>query len=95
MPFIRRIPKRGFRHPRSWITEIINVETLNRFQMGSEVNPASLVEAGLVRATGRIRVKILGDGELKQSLNVTAHGFSESARKKILDAGGKVELIPC
>ena len=95
MPLIRRIPKRGFRHPRSWITEIINVETLNRFQSGCEVNPASLVEAGLVRATGRIRVKILGDGELKQSLNVTAHGFSESARKKILDAGGKVELIPC
>lgn len=95
MPLIRRIPKRGFRHPRSYITEILNVETLNRFPAGSEITPASLAKAGLIRATGKIRLKILGDGELKHSLTVKAHGFSGSARQKIEKTGGKAEQIPC
>ena len=95
MPLIRRIPKRGFRHPRSRITEVINVETLNRFPAGSQIDPAILDSVGLVRGGAKIRVKILGEGELKSALNVKAHAFSESARKKIEQAGGKAEQIPC
>ncbi|MBI3333179.1 MAG: 50S ribosomal protein L15 [Candidatus Omnitrophica bacterium] len=87
MPLVRRIPKRGFHHLRSIQIDIVNVETLNRFPAGSTVDPSVLAEAGLVRSRG-VLVKILGEGELKHPLQVSAHRFSKSAAEKITQAGG-------
>jgi large subunit ribosomal protein L15 len=56
------------------------------------VTPDSLFEARILRKK-KTRVKILGDGELTKKLNVTAHAFSKSARKKIEAAGGTVTVI--
>ena len=72
----------------------VNVAALDRFDNGTDVTPELLVEAGVIKNT-RIDVKILGNGELKKKLNVTAHRFSQSAREKIEAAGGTVtELKP-
>ena len=62
MPLIRRVPKRGFRHTRfDDRMGVVNVGDLEKsFRASSDVNPASLVEAGLVK--GCDRVKVLGDG---------------------------------
>ncbi|HEY8414919.1 MAG TPA: 50S ribosomal protein L15 [Thermaerobacter sp.] len=93
MPLQRRIPKRGFTNaPFRKEYAVVNVEALNRFEPGTEVTPELLVERGLVRDL-RDGVKILGDGELRVALTVRAHKFSESARAKIEQAGGKVEVI--
>ena len=70
----------------------VNVRDLDRFDEGAEVTPETLVEAGLIRST-RVDVKILGQGELKKKLAVTAHFFSESAREKIEGAGGSVTAL--
>ena len=70
----------------------VNVRDLDRFDDGAEVTPETLVEAGLIRST-RVDVKILGQGELKKKLAVTAHFFSESAREKIEGAGGSVTAL--
>lgn len=95
MPLIRRLPKRGFRHVRPMPIQIVNVRDLNRFPAGSVVDPAVLVNAGLVGAA-RFPVKVLGDGELKQAVQVKAHGFSKSAQEKITAAGGSTEVLtPC
>ena len=70
----------------------VNVRDLDRFDDGAEVTPETLVEKGLIRST-RIDVKILGQGELKKKLAVTAHFFSASAREKIEGAGGSATAL--
>lgn len=95
MPLIRRIPKRGFRSVRPMPIQIVNVKELNRFPAGAMVDPAALVREGLV-GTVRFPVKVLGEGELKQAVQVKAHRFSKSALEKIAAAGGSAEVLtPC
>ena len=73
-------------------TQQVNVSDLEeRFDAGSEVNPETLKANGLAKRP--LPVKILGNGEIKKSLKVTAHGFSASAREKIEGAGGSCETI--
>jgi large subunit ribosomal protein L15 len=93
MPLIRRIPKRGFNNTRHGTRYLpVNLDSLNRFEDGSQVNEQSLREAGLAngRADG---VKILGNGELTRKLKVSAHAFSASAKSKIEAKGGTCEVI--
>ena len=67
----------------------VNLRDLDaRFDTGAEVTLEALVEKGLIKNT-RTDVKILGQGDLKKKLTVTAHSFSASAREKIEAAGGK------
>jgi large subunit ribosomal protein L15 len=71
----------------------VNLRDLERvFDDGAEVTLEALVEKGLIKNT-RIDVKILGHGELKKKLTVTAHGFSKSAGEKIEAAGGSVTAL--
>jgi large subunit ribosomal protein L15 len=92
MPLHRRIPKRGFHNPFGVEYAVINVEELNAFPAGETVTPELLRAHGFVRGNGG-RVKILGDGELKNKLNVHAHAFSASAKEKIAKLGGAIEVL--
>ena len=92
MPLYRRIPKRGFHNRNTKEIVGINVEALNRFEDGTLVNIATLVESGLV-SNPRDGVKILGNGELTKKLTVKANAFSASAVAKIEANGGKAEVI--
>ena len=94
-PLFRRIPKRGFSNARfKTVYATVNISDLNRFDDGTDVNPALLKEVGLVK-NERDGIKILGNGKLEKKLNVTAHKFSESAVTAIVKLGGttKVEVI--
>jgi len=93
MPLYRRVPKRGFTNqPHRREFQPVNVEQLNKFPEGAVVTPERLLQEGIV---SRLRdgVKILGRGEIDRPLTVRAHAFSESARRKIEQAGGRVEVI--
>jgi large subunit ribosomal protein L15 len=93
LPLSRRLPKKkGFtnRNRQEWA--VVNVERLGgRFEKDATVSPESLKEAGLVR--GRLPVKVLGRGDLDRALTVRAHAFSATARQKIEQAGGRVEVL--
>ena len=89
-PLARRLPKRGFTNFNRKEYAIVNVESLNRFDAGTEVTPELLVESGLVRKE-LDGIKILGQGELEKSLTVKANKFSKSAVTVIEQAGGKAE----
>lgn len=96
MAYVRRVPKFGFTNPFRVEYQIVNVEKLQELAeagrlQASEVTPDVLLELGVI-SKGRVPVKILGNGELKAKLNVSAHKFSASARKAIEDAGGTVTL---
>jgi len=94
LPLVRRLPfKRGFFNPFRIEYAPINVEGLSIFEAGSEVTPAALVAAGLLKSE-RQPVVILGNGELDRPLTVRAHRFSKTARSKIEAAGGKAEELP-
>jgi large subunit ribosomal protein L15 len=74
-------------------TQAVNLRDLERvFADGDTVNVEVLVEKGLVKNT-RADVKILGSGDLKKKLSVTAHAFSETAREKITAAGGSATAL--
>lgn len=91
MSFIRRLPKRGFVNVNPTVYQIVNVGTLNHFKKDSVVDRIALKESGVAKSKF-LPIKILGDGKLSKPLSVIADAFSESAKKKIVEAGGKVEL---
>ncbi len=96
MPLIRRAPKFGFHSPFKIEYQVVNVETLEKLaaagKLTGKVTPEALHTAGAV-AKRSVPVKILGVGDIKAKLEVTAHAFSKSAAEKIEKAGGKAIKI--
>ncbi len=92
MPLVRRLPKRGFHNLFRTPYQILNLGALASFGDGATVDVDSLIERGLIRRNGG-GVKILGGGDAPKKLTVRVHRVSASARRKIEEAGGSVELI--
>jgi len=89
MPIHMRLPKlKGFKNKNKVVFQVVNLDRLAElFPNGGEVGPVELAEAGAVRKGHP--VKVLGSGELGGvSLTISAHAFSESAKEKIVAAGG-------
>ncbi len=92
MPIYRRLPKRGFKNIWAKKYAEVNVETLNRFDDGAEVDAVALVEYGILKNV-LDGIKILGNGEITKKLTVRAQAFTKSAKAKIEAAGGTVEVL--
>ena len=92
MPLARRVPKRGFNNIFAKPLTAVNVASLNRFDDGATVTQAELLESGVLSKC-EYGVKILGNGALTKKLTVRAAAFSESAKSKIEEAGGKAEVV--
>ena len=93
MPLVRRVPKRGFNNIYAKPLTAVNVAALNRFEDGAVVDAAALIEAGVLNACP-YGLKVLSNGNLTvKNLTVKAAAFSESAKEKIQQAGGKAEVI--
>ena len=91
MPLQRRIPKHGFKNIFATNYAVINVKDLEIFENDTVVTEQTLVEAGLLKKT-LDGVKVLGKGELTKKLTVNVAAFSESAKQKIEEVGGKAEV---
>ena len=94
MPLQRRLPKFGFKNPTRVEYKAINVADLEALAAASglkEFGLAEIVAAGL--AGKNDLVKVLGNGEIKAAVTVTANAFSKSAIAKIEAAGGKAVVI--
>ena len=93
LPLFRRLGKRGFSNARfKTVYACVNVSDLNRFEEGTVVTPELLIETGLVKKE-LAGIKVLGNGELTKKLTVKASKFSTSAKAKIENIGGKIEVI--
>jgi large subunit ribosomal protein L15 len=91
LALIKRLPrKRGFRNIFKTEYNIVNVGRLAVFAPGSEVTPEELLRAGLIGSVDH-PTKILGTGDIKHPLVVSVDGFSSSAEKKIVAAGGSIK----
>jgi large subunit ribosomal protein L15 len=91
MPLVRRLPKRGFTNIFKTEYVEVNLDRLARLDK-DEIGPQELFEAGLIKSP-KARIKILGRGEIQAARKVRGHRFSESAVRKIEQAGGQAVLI--
>ena len=92
MPLVRRIPKRGFINVFAKPLTAVNVIALNAFEDGAVIDAAALIENGIIAECPN-GLKILGNGNLTKKVPVKAAAFSESAKEKIEQAGGKAEVV--
>ena len=94
-PLQRRLPKFGFTNPNRVEYNCVNIDTLQQLfdnkKIKTKVDKTVLMDNGLVQS--KDLVKILGRGELKAKLNITADAFSETAKNAIEKAGGSVNII--
>lgn len=92
IPFIKKIPKRGFSNFKFRKKyQIVNIKDLIGLA-GNRIDPQLLEARGLIVKKESL-VKILGEGELNIPIAVSAHAFSKSAKEKIEKAGGQIEVI--
>ena len=92
MPLVRRIPKRGFNNVYAKPLTAVNLAALNKFEDGAVVDAAALIEKGII-AECPYGLKVIANGNLTKKITVKAAAFSESAKEKIEQAGGKAEVI--
>ena len=92
MPLHMRLPKlKGFKNPNKTEYQVVNVAAIGKlFPEGGDVTVADLIEKGAVRK-GQL-VKVLGQGDISVAVAVSADAFSDSARDKIVAAGGSVRV---
>ncbi|MCH2309588.1 MAG: 50S ribosomal protein L15 [SAR202 cluster bacterium] len=94
LPLIKKLSAlRGFNNifRREFIP--INLSTISKlYEKDSQISPETLVDKNVLKNTNS-PIKILGEGEINFSVNVTAHKFSRSAKDKIIAAGGTVQEI--
>ena len=88
MSLARRLPKRGFTNIFSKEVQIVNVSQIDKLGL-KKIDIDVLYSKGTINKKN-IPVKILGNGDLNNSVEVSAHSFSQSAIKKIEKSGGKV-----
>ncbi len=91
MPLARRLPMRGFHNLFKKDFQIVNINRIEALGL-KEVNAQILKENGLIRSALK-PVKILGNGDLKSKIDITATVFSKSAKEKIEKAGGTATVL--
>lgn len=95
MPLLRRVPKFGFKSLSRVEYQVVNLDDLEKLAAmaaASEITPEELFKGGLISKKG-LPVKVLGQGEIKAKLKVSAHKFSKSAAEKIQAAGGSITVL--
>ncbi|MCD6441731.1 MAG: 50S ribosomal protein L15 [Candidatus Marinimicrobia bacterium] len=91
MPIYRRLPKRGFTNIFREEVQIVNLDIIARLQL-PEISPEILYQNGVIKSLSK-PLKVLGNGELTEPVNVKANAFSKSAKEKIEASGGKANII--
>lgn len=92
LPLFQRIPKRGFKNVNRKEYAVINLDDLNKFEIGEVITPEVLLSRNVLKKT-LDGVKILANGQLEKAITVKAHKFSKAAEQAITQAGGTIEVI--
>ena len=98
MPLYRRLPKRGFKSLKKDITAIINLSKIQSIIDKKQNDIKSLIDINILKEKKLInkkfkKLKILGTGELKKNIEISAHYASKQALTKIEKIGGKITII--
>ena len=98
MPLYRRLPKRGFKSMKKNIIAILNLSKIQNIIDKPQNNIKNILDLKILKKKNLInkrykKLKILGSGEIKKNLEISAHFASKQALTKIEKAGGKVSII--
>ncbi len=98
MPLYRRLPKRGFKSFNKNITAILNLSKIQNILDKSANDIKNTIDLKILKEKKLInrkflKLKILGKGEIKKNIEISAHFVSKQALLKIEKAGGKISLI--
>ena len=88
MSLARRLPKRGFTNIFSKEVQIVNLYTIEKLNL-KKIDIDILYDKGIINKKS-VPIKILGNGNIKNPIEISAHFFSQSSVQKIEKAGGKV-----
>ena len=98
MPLYRRLPKRGFNPIKKDLIAILNLEKIQSFISKKKLKTSDTLNSTLLKKLNlinknSIKLKILGTGEIKTGLEISAHFASKQALSKMEKAGGKISII--
>ena len=98
MPLYRRLPKRGFKSFNKKNTAILNLSKIQSILDNSKNNIKNSLDLKILKEKKLInkkfkKLKILGSGEIKKNIEISAHFASKQALSKIEKAGGKLSII--
>ena len=98
MPLYRRLPKRGFKSLNKNNTAILNLSKIQNMLDKSKNDLKNLLDLNILKEKKLInkkylKLKILGTGEIKKNIEITAHFASKQALAKIEKAGGKISIV--
>tara|TARA_X000000950_G_scaffold87312_1_gene110005 strand:- start:649 stop:1101 length:453 start_codon:yes stop_codon:yes gene_type:complete len=98
MPLYRRLPKRGFKSLNKNITAILNISKIQNIIEKSKNNIQNTLDIKILKDKKLVdkkflKLKILGSGEIKKNITISAHFASKQALSKIEKAGGKINII--
>ena len=98
MPLYRRLPKRGFKSLNKNVTAVLNLSKIQSMLDKTKNDLKNTIDLKILKDKNLIKnkylkLKILGSGEIKKDLEISAHFASKQALKKIEKAGGKINII--
>ena len=98
MPLYRRLPKRGFKSINKEKIAILNLSNLQNFYDKKRIDFKNLIDLKQLKKIKIInkkysKLKILGSGELKSKVDISANYFSDQAKKKVEKLGGKLTVV--
>ncbi|MBL6860964.1 MAG: 50S ribosomal protein L15 [Candidatus Pelagibacter bacterium] len=98
MPLYRRLPKRGFKSIGKNVTAVLNLSKIQNIIDKSKYHTDKILDLKVLKEKKLInkkfkKLKILGSGEIKKNIEISAHFFSKQALAKIEKAGGKINIV--
>ena len=98
MPLYRRLPKRGFKSFKSKNIIVLNLSKIQTMFDKNSINPKENLDIKILKEKKLInkkylKLKVLGSGEIKKNISISAHFASKQALVKIEKAGGKLNII--
>ena len=98
MPLYRRLPKRGFKSLNKKSTAILNLSKIQNIIEKTKNNIKTNLDLKILKEKNLVnknflKLKILGSGEIKKTIEISAHFASKKALSKIEKAGGKINII--
>ena len=98
MPLYRRLPKRGFNSIHKKEIGLLNLSDIQAFIQSKKINPSDKIDLGLLKKLNIVKkkykkLKVLGNGDVKEKLNIEVNYLSNSAKTKLEKLGSNIKII--
>ena len=98
MPLYRRLPKRGFNVIHKKQIGLLNLSEIQSFIQSKKINPSDKIDLALLKKLNIVKkkykkLKVLGNGDVKEKLNIEVNYLSNSAKTKLEKLGSNIKII--